>query len=200
MTKVQDFMSQTSNHPHGGNADRSRSLTVAVFGSISKMRNGRYRLRGSLAHSSDENDGIVRFAVAYDIAPDSLPPPPRAVRPVSTLVDNVSQLLGLFTLNCEAVFEYRQPDGHLSKVRFPIPLVLQDAAEGITHIESAEFSSRSGNDVRYNVAVTPNPEGDAVEHLVELNREVPLNRTAIRALFDETVSISSRLVERMGEN
>ena len=199
MSEVQDFMSQTLVQ-HFDSADSPNDLQVAVFGTRSKMRDGIYSILGSLARSSDENDLIVRFAMAYNIASDGFPSPPRSVRPVSVLVDNVSQLLGLFSVNCESVFEYRLSDGYNSKIQFPLPLLLPDATGGITHIESAEFSSRSDEGIRHKVSVVPHPEEDTVEHVINLDRDTPLNRTAIRTLFDENVLVSSRLVECLGEN
>ena len=199
MSEVQDFMSQTLVQ-HFDSADSPNDLQVAVFGTRSKMRDGIYRIRGSLACSSDENNLIVSFAMAYDIASDGFPAPPRSVRPVSVLVDNVYQLLGSFSVNCVSVFEYRLSDGYNSKIQFPLPLLLQDTAGGITHIESAEFSSRSDEGILHKVSVVPHPEEDTVEHVINLDTDIPLNRATIRTLFDETALISSRLVERLGEN
>lgn len=200
MTEVKAFISQTVNHSHGDDEDDSERV-VAIFGSRSKLRSGIYGLRGSLSHSSDSDDLAVRFSISYDRASELLPSPPRSMRPVSLLIDNVSQLLGLISVECDAIFEYHQSDGYVSAVQFPAPLFLSDEAKGITHIESAEFSSRSGDDILHSIAVLPNVEEDAIVHLVEFHREdVQLNRPKIRALFNENVSISSRLIQRKRNN
>ena len=200
MTEVQAFMSRTLNHNHGDDGDDS-GRAIAIFGSRSKLRSGIYGVRGSLSHSSDDDDLVVRLSISYDRASELLPSPPRSVRPVSVLIDSVSQLLGLISIECDAIFEYHQSDGYVSTVQFPAPLFLSDEANGITHIESAEFSSRSGDDILHSIAVIPNVEEDVIVHLVEFQREdVQLNRPTIRALFNENVSISSRLIQRKRNN
>ena len=197
VAEVHDVMSQTVQHRLFRN-EEDIEIVQASFGSRSKMRYGTYRIRALLMDSPDESGHDVSLELDYDLAAAILPPPPRRLRPVSVLIDNAFKL-GVVSVNCEALFEYAHSDGYISSVQLPIPLMLQDEAKGITHIESAQFSSRSREDVLHTVLVMPNPEKGTFGHVVEFSKDVQLNRATIRALFDEAVSISSRLVYRTRE-
>ena len=194
--RIQDVMSQTVCHRLAVDEEGETLVLGASFGSVSKLRNGTYRIRSRLVDSLDENEHVVSLEVEYEIAPDGLSPPPRGMRPVSVLIDNSSDVFGVISVTCHAFFEYNQSGGFLSSINFPLPLMLQDEARGITHIESAQFSLRSGDNVLHTVIVTTNSETGSVGHMVEFEKEVQLNRAAIRALFNEAVAISTRLVRR----
>ena len=197
---IHSLMFQTVNYTHSSAGDDSEDTLVAIFGSRSRVRGIMYRVRATLSQRVEGSEYIYTISIEYNRASEQLRPPPRRIRPVSILIDNASQLFDIITFDCEGVFEYHQSDGYTSKFQFPLPMIFQDDSRGITHMERAEFSNRSGDDVQYTVSVFPDHEQNFVEHMVGLQRDIQINRNAIRALFGETSMISSRLVHHAGES
>ena len=197
---LHSLMIQTENYTRSSAGDNSEDTLVAIFGSISRVSGIMHGVRATLSRQAGEGEYIYTISIEYNRASEQLRPPPRRIRPVSILIDNVSQLFDIVTFECDAIFVYHQSDGYTSKFQFPLPMIFQDDSGGITHIERAEFSNRSGDDVRYTVSVFPDHKHDSVGCAIGLQRDKQVSRDTIRALFRETSIISSQFVRYDGEN
>ena len=187
-------MDQTASHIHHHDEEDSH---VATFGSRFRIKGTTHRIRGSLSRSVSAHDvRSISLSITHDRASDTLPRPPADMRPVSTLIEASSRLFGPITVACDAVFEYVESQGYRSRVRFPIPLIIQDDAAGITHIERAQFSRRVDDDVEYRISVSES--SSSITHSVAFETTVPLDRKSIIQLLNNARSISSRLIIRIG--
>ena len=124
-------------------------------------------------------------------------PRPTGVKPVEFWFDFGFPMLGSFTTQCHADFEYRESDGLRSRIAFPLPITLRDEG-GITHTEAAEFSRRSDSGVEYSVIVRYSEEERTVFHSVFFSSELELDRAVVRGLRDRCRSISRRLLVQEG--
>ena len=170
---------------------------VAIFGSRSRIKGTTHRARGSLSRSVGVDDvRSIRLSITNDRASDTLPRPPADMRPVSTLIEASSRLFGPIRVACNAIFEYVESQGYRSRVRFPIPLIIQNDAAGITHIEQAQFSRRVDDDVEYRISVSE--DSSSITHSLAFEITVPLDRKSIIQLLNNARSISSALIIRTG--
>ena len=149
---------------------------------------------GALSRTTRENSTICRLLIMYDRADATLPRPPRDYKPVSVLIDAIAELFGDIQVHCHANFQYDESLGYASGITLPIPLILPDK-RGATHIESAEFSRREGDDIEYRLLVGRSEGGDAVVHSTHFDTDVELSRNSIRGLRDKARSISARFLE-----
>ena len=124
--------------------------------------------------------------------------PPREIRPVSLLTDSASQLFGTISVNCYTTFEYDKTKGFRSKVSFPVPLVVQEEREGITHIESAQFSRRDNDEIDYRILVLDPEDSASFLHSIDFETTLAIDHNSIRGLLSRARAISTRLVVREG--
>ena len=146
----------------------------------------------------DSGDGVRYFVrVQNEPVDEDSGPRPRGVKPVESWLDFGFPMLGSFTVQCHADFQYRESDGIRSRITFPLPITLPDEG-GVTHTEAAEFSRRSDSGVEYSVIVRYSEEDKTVFHSVLFSSELELNRGVVRGLRDRCRSISRRLLVQEG--
>ena len=192
---IQTLMNQTHTHGPVGNGERTQ---VAFFGSRSKVSGVTHMVVARLAKMPQDNALNYSLTITSDRASDTLSSPPKEIRPVSRLIQSASRLLGTINVSFDTTFEYDHAKGFRSKISFPIPLMVQEEAAGITHIESAEFSRRDNDDIEYKVLVST-PEGsDSFLHFVDFRSAIELNPNSIRGLLDRARAVSTRLVVQEG--
>ena len=190
---IQSLMNQTATHTHEDIEGIGQRL-VASFGSRSRVAGITHQVRANLTRAEREDGLSYRLRVMINTASDNLSLPPKGWRPVSQLVDSASHLFGTIGVSCDISFEYDRKRGYESRISFPIPLILQEGAEGVTHIESAQFSRRGDDAVEYRVLISELQESDTVLHSIDFDTALELNRNSIRGLLDRAKSISTRLV------
>lgn len=191
---IQAFMDQTQNHTHDIDGEE---ILVAFFGSRSSIGGAVHRVRGSIERSVGEDDArSFSFLMTMDRALEGLPRPPTSVRPVSLMMSALSRVPEPVEVTCNAVFEYETP-AHQSTIRFPVPLMFQDASVGVTHVEQAQFSRRLNDEIDYRISVTIGEY--SITHSVEFGATGQLNNRAIGQLLMRARSISLLLVTPSGE-
>ena len=172
-------------------------IRVATFGSRSRIGGNTYQVLGILHCVTKKDDAnAIRLSITVDKALDTLPRPPSGMKPISYLVDASPGLFGSVEITCTCSFKFEEQQKYRSKVNFPMPLIVQDPSVGVTHIEQAEFSRRTNDDVEYRVTVSQ--DATSFGHLVEFDKTIQLDRESIRRLFDDARSISSLLLIRIG--
>ena len=170
-------------------------ITAALYGSASRAGGIPHRLTGVLTVQSYEDGGEVSL-MAMSERGERMAAPPREMQSVNDLMDAVPDLFGPIEVSCSALFEYEREKGYSSKIPFPIPLIMPDAPNGITHIESAQFSRRDANGLVYLIAVGESDDGDGIAHSLDFETVASLDQNRIRELFSDAASISSRLVAK----
>lgn len=168
-------------------------IVTAVYGSVSRAGGVPHRVSAVLTKKSRE-DGVVMTLMAVSERDEEIEPPPREIRSVNYLIEAATDLFGPIDITCHALFEYERARGFKSKVRFPVPLIIQDAPDGITHIESAQFSQRDDDGVLYTIAVGDTDDGAGIAHSVDFESTVSLGHSQVRELFDSAISISMPLI------
>ena len=181
-------------HTHGVWDEEPR---IAVFGSRTRNRGVLHRVRGRLTMTRNPEDLSIELMMSSNRV-ENLRPPPRQYRPVSQLVEESSNLFGPIEVNCNAVFDYDQKHGYRSKISFPVPLMMPEDAEGITHIESAQFSRRYNDELDYTIIVLNPEDSDSLMHSVTFKSILVLSRDSIKDLVDRARSISTRLLVQEG--
>ncbi len=190
--EIDSLMNQT--HTHDLADEQEGDHKTSLFGSRSKIGELTYRVQGRLTKAAHLSGLEIDLSVSSNRSFRDLSLPPKSFRPVSLLVGASSGLFGPINVSFHATFEYDQQLGYKSKVSFPIPLVMQDAANGITHIESAEFSRRDNDELEYEVMVMSPADSSVFTHIVSLDSTMELSLPAIRRLLDKTRSISAKLL------
>ncbi len=195
--EIQSAMHQTATHTHDLH-DGDEQVRIALFGSRSRVAGITHQILGNLIRRQPEGDPSYRLLIISHRVPASpkLPPPPAWIRPVSVLVETASQLFGSLRVDCTATFQYDQTVGYKSRVPFPIQLIVQDATEGITHIDGAQFSRRDHNGIQYQIEVIDPADSTNLLHLVDFEFILNLSRGSVRELFGKARSISDRLLVR----
>ena len=162
---IQALMNQTLTDPlTKGNEEGSY---VSFFGSRTKIRGVAHRVKGRLIRNPSPTDLSLDLAVQISRSSESLSPPPRSFRPVSLLVDSASRLFGQIPVSCHAIFQYDQKQGYSSRVSLPMPLMILEKPDGITHIEGAAFSRRDSDSIRYQITVDTLEDSGLFVHTVE---------------------------------
>ena len=181
--------------------DDENNTEVAMFGTKSKIGSVVHQFVGTLVRSHEESGSYYTLSINCNIASDDLPPPPREVKPVAELVDAAAKLFGPVNLRCTATFRYLQKQGYKSKIPFPIPLMIQEDLDKVTHIENAQFSRRnSTGEIEYEIMVSNSEDDGILVHTVEFEETtIELSRQAIRRLLDRAQEISVQLVADSGE-
>ena len=197
LEKEADILSlMNRTHTHGVWDEEPR---MAVFGSRTRNRDVLHRVRGRLTVTRNSTNLSVELMVSSDRV-ENLRPPPRQYRPVSLLVEASSNLFGPIEVNCNAIFEYDQKHGHRSKISFPVPLMMQEDTEGVTHIESAQFSRRDKDEIDYTIIVMDPEDSDSLMHSVTFKSTLVLSRDSVKGLVDRARLISTQLLVHEGAN
>ena len=192
--EVLALMDSTEGHTH---TDDDENTRVAFFGSRFRVAGINHQVRGILYRSVDVNDvRKMRTSITNERASDTLRRPPGTVRPISRLLDVAERMFGEIEVSCTAIFEYDVSNEFSSRVRFPIPLFVQDVGSGISHVEHAEFSRRINDEIEYRVSVSE--DSDSLMHAVSFEENIPLDGKSIARLFDRARSISSGLIVQNG--
>ena len=187
---IQAFMERTLTRSNEGD---DGDVLTAFYGSVSQADGIAHKVSGTLTKRSYSDNGAVSLELLSERDEESTPPP-REMRSVDDLIEAASDLFGPIEVSCIASFEYERERGFSSKIHFPVPMIVQDHPDGITHIESAQFSRRDADGIRYWIAVLQSDDGEEITHLVNFETTVRLDQDQIRALFNNAVSISTRLV------
>ena len=195
---ILSLMNQT--HTHDTADDEAGNPASALFGSRARAGGVTHRVRGRLTRTPLQSDLRMRLSVSSTRASDDLRLPPREFRPVSLLVETAGSLFGPIDVSCSAVFEYDRKQGYKSKISFPIPLMFQGDENGLTHIESAQFSRRDNDEIDYQVVVMNREESDSLVHSVSFKSTVELSLTSVKDLVDRARSISTQLLIHPGES
>ena len=141
------------------------------------------------------------------------------------MIEAASRLFGSVSVKCDAVFEYDRSYGFNSKVIYPMPLIVQENKDGITHIENGNRKQqgidshstaglstkptlhrrhflrvgRDSDDVQYRILVVNSEDSDSFVHSVYgFEATTDVGRVGIRKLLDRARSISSQLLIRTG--
>ena len=190
--EIQEFMERTLTRL---NDDDDGVSVVAFYGSVSRAGGIVHRVSASLTKNAPIDGRIaIALALSNDRYEGRVTEPPRGIQSVNHLIDALSGLFGPIEVTCHALFEYERARGFTSKVQFPIPLILQDAPDGITHIESAQFSRRNADGVLYAITVGESDNGAGIGHSVDFETTASLGQSEIRDLFDHAAKASMRLV------
>ena len=171
-----------------------------MFGSKFVIGAANYRAVGnlSIAQRVPLNKADVRLMTHK--ASDTLARPPRAIKSVTTLTELAGRLFDQGTIECNATFEYSLSNGYGSGIDLPIPLINTGNPEGITHIESAEFSSRSGDTINYRVFVNNDKERNVLIHAVHFATVGDLSRRSLRGLLGRASALSRQLLVQEGDS
>ena len=191
---IQAFMGQTFTHFLGGLDNDSEDTRIAMFGSRRVIRGITHQVQAILARK--EKDGNTTFDIGITIrkAPDVLSRPPREIKPISLFIEALPELFGCVDIEVSATFEYEDSDEKTSRFSFPMPLLVQAEGAGVTHIESAQFSRRENDEVKYNIAVVVPLDSRSFAHIVDFKSNSEINYTSIRKLFHESCSITTRFL------
>lgn len=185
--EIQAFMDETEGHTHDEDAMR-----IAFFGSRSRIEGTTHRVKGIIRSNDTEDGHTIRLSITNQRVRDTLPRPPAVIKPVSKLIEAAPHLFGTIEITCNATFEYDRTQNYNSKVRFPIPLVIQGDSVGLTHIEQAQFSRKVNDDVEYSISMSEN--SGSFKHFVEFKRTVALDWKSLRLLFDKARAISLQFI------
>ena len=188
--EIQAFMDQTEGHDHEEDSTR-----IAFFGSRSRMGDTTHQIQGSIFRlRGTEDSQAFRLSIASRRMRDTLSRPPATMKPVSKLIEVAPRLFGPISVTCSTAFEYAHAQDYRSKVRFPIPLVIQGDSVGVTHIEQAQFSRKVDDDVEYKISISQDSE--SFKHSIEFEATIILERKSIRSLLDQSRAISLHFVNR----
>ncbi len=175
--------------------ENKQSVVFAFFGSRYRFRGATHQAVGRLSKSVDADDTLsIGLWLDSIAAADNLRRPPKAIRPVSALMEISERLFGTIKVTCYAEFEY-DVQRYQSRTRFPIPLIMGDP-NGATHIEEAQFSRRVDSRIEYRITISE--DADSVSHLVELEPVVRIGSKSVSQLFSYVQTISSQFVLRLG--
>ena len=190
---ISDFISQSQIEILGDDAEDG--MQVALFASKSRIDGIVHQFVGALTKTQDESESSYSLSITGNPASDDLSPPPGEFKSVASLVDDGSKLFGPITVYLSAVFGYEQTQGFQSKVYFPMPLMIQEESDKITHIENAQFSRRNKEgDIEYRISVTDSGDSDVLMHWVNFEATLELDHDSIRNLLDRARSISGNLL------
>ena len=192
---VRAVMEQTENHTHDSRLPGGGDTSVAIFGSKFVIGGVNHRAVGNLSATQRNDDWSVGIWILLNKAGNDLPRPPRGLKPISVLTAAAANTLDPASVACSATFEYDPAQGHRSRIALPIPLIAPGEHEGITHIESAEFSSRDADAVRYRISLRQSANSDTIVHTVDFESTIDWSRSSIRGLLDRARIISTRLID-----
>ena len=197
---IRAIVASTSSHVHAPDGADDDEEIVAVFGSKFVIGASNYRAVGNLSIAQRAPSHKADVWLMTHKASDTLARPPRAIKSVTTLTESTGRLLDQGTIECNATFEYSPSSGYVSSIDLPIPLINSGNPGGITHIESAEFSSRSGDSIDYRVVVSNDEERNVLAHTVNFSSVGDLSRRSLRGLLGRASALSRQLLVQEGDN
>jgi hypothetical protein len=184
---------QTSNHDHVATRSGLLEATVGVFGSRFSAKGIQHRAIGNLAVGHKDEEHWLDVWLVNRVE-NAVPPPPRAIKPVSLMMDVIAATCEPAKAEINAMFEYYSALGWISKIAFPIPILLPSDSPGITHIESAEFSHRDDSGVHYKLIVYKDADENKILHSASFSSEVEWNNGSFRRSLNYARTISTRLM------
>lgn len=196
---IKSVIQQTSTHVHGPVSADDVETTVAIFGSKFIIDGVSHRAVGNLSTTTrNEGLGIGVWMLINKVEGD-LPRPPRGIKPISVLTNMAARMFDPARVDCSAIFEHDLAGGYRSGIALPVPLIVPDHPDGITHIESAEFSRRDNGAIRYRISLHQAVDAGMITHAVNFASEIDWSPRSIRGLLNQAGSISARLLVRTGE-
>lgn len=192
-------MERTATHVHDPVSAGDARTTVAVFGSKFVIAGINHRAVGNLSVTPGNDNIGVGVWMLLNKVDSPLSRPPRSFKPVSVLTTAAAQMFDPASVDCKATFEYDLSKGYKPKIALPMPLFVPGDPEGITHIESVEFSSRGDDAIHYRIFVRQDADSGAIVHTVDFESTMGWSRSSIRGLLDNARTISTRLVIREGD-
>ena len=196
---LRSLVAQTSHHAHDPTEPGRSDSTVGIFGSRFVVEGTNLRSLANLGLERRDGRPWARVWMLNNLADKSLPRPPRSIRPVSLLMQAAIQSFEPTSANCSAVFEYHRLDGWESKFVLPVPMIIQDAPYGITHIESAEFSNRGDDGINFRIEVEHDEERDVIVHTVRYEHQLDWSRRSLRLALQRGRAISGQMMAREGQ-
>ena len=196
---LQSLVAQTSHHDHDPTESGHSDSTVGIFGSRFVVEGSNLRSVANLGLERRDGRPWARVWLLNNMADESLPRPPRWIKPVSLLMRAALESFAPTSAECSGVFEYHSLDGWKSKLVLPVPMIVQDSPHGITHIESAEFSNRDDDGVNYRIEVQHNEERDAIVHTVRYEYPLDWSRRSLRLSLQHGRAISGHMMAREGQ-
>lgn len=193
---ISSVMEQTHNDVSTTGTDTK----TARFGSRLYIDGIIHRAFGQLSMTPNEGRLDIGLIMQLNEADSSLPAPPRRMKPVTALIAVAAQLFDPTDVSCESTFEYGTKQGHISKITLPIPLLAPANPDGITHIEAATFSNRTGDGIQYHITITQSDDTGLVIHIVEFESTTDWSRRSIRGLLNRARDISTQLLVPKGEH
>ena len=196
---IRAIAASTSSHVQAPDGVDDDEWIVAVFGSKFVIGASNYRAVGNLSIAQRVPSNKADVWLMTDKASDTLARPPRAIKSVTALTESAGRLFDQGTIECNATFEYSLSSGYVSSIDLPIPLINSGNPGGITHIESAEFSSRSGDTINYRVFVSNDKERNMLTHAVHFATVGDLSRRSLRGLLSRASALSRQLLVQEGD-
>lgn len=190
---ISAVMEQTATHVHPAGTDNPES-TVAMFGSRFVISGISHRALGHLSVTQQEDRLDICILTRLNKISNALPRPPREYKPVAELTTAAARIFGVAGVSYSATFEYHRTEELRSRIALPMPLIAPVDPEGITHIESAVFSSRFDDAVRYSISVSQDADSDLITHTVDFESTTDWSRNSMRELLNQAKSISARLL------
>ena len=191
---VHSVMEQTATHVHAPVSADDGGATVAIFGSRFVIAGINHRAVGNLSTTPRNDDVGIGIWMLLNKAEGNLPRPPRSIKPISILTKAAARMFAPASSDCSATFEYDLAGGYKSKIALPTPLIVPDHPDGITHLESAEFSSREDDAIRYRILLRHDTDAGTIMHTVNFESAIDWSPGSIRGLLDRARSISTRLL------
>lgn len=196
---IRSVMERTSTHVHAPASADDVETTVAIFGSKFVIDGVSHRAVGNLS-TTTRNDGLgIGVWMLLNKVEGDLPRPPRSIKPISVLTKMAARMFDSTRVDCSAIFEHDLAGGYRSGIALPMPLIVPDHPDGITHIESAEFSRRDNDGIRYRISLRQAVDAGIIVHTVNFASEIDWSPRSIRGLLNQAGSISARLLVRTGD-
>lgn len=189
---------QTSHHSHTAEETGDGDSKVGIFGSRFVIGGISHRAVGNLWIERKDDEPRVDVWMLNRVE-EGVSRPPRTIKPVSLMMNAIAGAFGVISAECSAIFEYPQSRGWSSKIALPATLMVPSESSGITHIESAEFSQRDGDSVRYRVAVRVDAERSVIVHTVRYRKDVDWTNGSFRRSLNYAQAVSNRLLARERE-
>ena len=170
--------------------------TVGLFSSRYKTDDVDCRVFASLRFHQVEDELNGEVLIIYEHADDERYANERRPTSAFRFIDRLTALFGDMDTHVHASFRYARAQGFRSRVPLPIPLMIPEGtADGLTHVDSVEFSSRDDDSVQYQIFVAGHDDDSgSFRHGVHLTPRLELHRRSIRQVFDRSRAISSRLI------
>lgn len=197
-SELRSVVEQTSHHEHDLVSSGVADGTVGIFGSKFVIDGISHRALGNLLVGQKDGEPWANVWLVNSTE-GSLSRPPRNIKSVSLLLSAMAKTSKPMSARCSAIFEYDPSEGWTSKIAFPIPLILPGDLSGVTHIETAEFSRRDNDGVRFRVAVSQDDQRNMLIHTVHFDADVDWSIGSFRKSLNYARTISRQLIVQEGD-